>query len=289
MLDAHLLESIFRDSTDLVVLLQPDRRVRAANPAFRGLVAGARVGADFMDLVVAEGRAGVLRELVKAAGGAEVLILVPHPRADGAAGTVEYRFFPVEGGMVAGIGRLRPTDQEIGAELGRAHQALIDPVTGVWNRLQVIERLTAEWSRSERYGSPITCLLVDVESLETARRKEGTAFADEVLKVVARRIKTVVRDHDVVGRYAGDCFVIVAVHSDAEGAKALARRIRERLAAEPVAVGQRTVEVHLRIGGATNRSEGVEILEDLFAVAESALHDARSEALPLKLADEAAR
>jgi diguanylate cyclase (GGDEF)-like protein len=304
MTDPAVLETVFRDATDLLVVLNPNRRLRAANPAFRALVRSGRDGTDFMDLVSRTGREHVLSELVKAAGGHEVLLAVAHPDPDGHDQVVEYRFFPVEGGLVAGIGRLRsepPADEALDrarAELREKARMLdeiqleltqvpfIDPVTGVWNRLQVIERLTGEWSRTERYGSPIACLLVEAEGLDDVRRRDGAAVGDEVLKTVARRLKTVVRDHDIVGRYGGDKFVIVAVHSDAEGARALARRIGEAVADEPVAVMGRSFPLSIRIGGATNRSEGVEILEDLFTVAASALQDARTRAEPVYVVDD---
>jgi diguanylate cyclase (GGDEF)-like protein len=256
-----------------------------------------------MDLVEPGGRDRVLTELVKAAGGEEILLRVPHPGAD-APLVVEYRFFPVEGGVVAGIGRVMAAE-DVDA-LGRAQAELrekarildeiqleltqvpfIDPVTGVWNRLQVIERLTGEWSRSERYGTPIACLMVEAEGLQDIRRRDGVALGDEVLKAVARRIKSVVRDHDVLGRYGGDRFVVVAIHSDADGAGALGRRIEQATSREPVNVGGRAISVPVRIGGATNRSEGVEILEDLFSVAASALDDARARAVPIAVVDEA--
>jgi diguanylate cyclase (GGDEF)-like protein len=305
MLDSEFLESLVRDAPDPVVVLRSNRSVEAANQAFRRLAKNARPGVDFMSLVAVAARDRVLAELVKAAGGKERLLEVPHLLDDGAEQAVEYRFFPCDGGRVAGFGRVRQDAVDLGEALGKARAELkakarmldqiqleltqvpfIDPVTGVWNRLQVIERLTGEWSRSERYGSPISCLLVDVENAESMRRLEGPAVADEVLKTVARRLKGVVRDHDMVGRYGGDRFVILAVQADADGARALGARIRDKVAGEPVAVSNRPHAVALRIGGATNRSEGVEILEDLFRVAEAALADARSANEPLRVAEE---
>lgn len=308
MAEATLLETFFRDAPELLVLLSSNRRVRTANPAFRANVRGGRDGTDFMDLVAEDARDRVLSGLVRAAAGGEVVLEVPHPARGEERQLVEYRFFPVEGGMVAGIGRARQREEEVGPEeaLGRAEAELkeksrildeiqleltqvpfIDPVTGVWNRLQVIERLTGEWSRSERYGSPIACLLVDIEGLEEIRRREGAALGDDILKSIARRIKVLVRDHDIVGRYGGDRFVVLAVHADSEGARSLASRIEKSVLAEPFAVGGRTIRVNVRIGGATNRSEGVEILEDLFAVAGSALEDARSRSVTVSVVDEA--
>ncbi len=94
------------------------------------------------------------------------------------------------------------------------------------------------------------------------------------------------RDHDIVGRFSAERFVAIGVQADAEGAMAFSRRIMEILKCEPVAVDRTVIPVQVRIGGATNRSEGVEILEDLFSVAESALLDARAENLRIKIAGE---
>ncbi len=307
MLEAELLQTIFRDAADLVVILRSDRCIETANPAFERTVPRARPGVDFMDLVVPSARNRVLRELVRAAGGDEVLLEVPHGTASEHAVVIEYRFFPIEGGMVAAMGRPRARDVSAKEELGQARAELqvksrmldeiqleltqvpfIDPATGVWNRMQVIERLSGEWSRCERYGSPLTCLLIDVENLDGLRTNSSGVAVDEALKAVARRLKAVVRDHDIVGRYSGDCFVVVAVQSDLDGARSLIDRIQEMVASEPVSVDQRSVPLTIRIGGATNKSEGVEILEDLFSVAESALEDARSENVNAKVASELA-
>lgn len=294
MFDPALLDTLIRDSSDPVLVLADKCSVVQANPAFLDLVPGAHVGADFMGLVEPSARERVLKQLVKAAAGDPVLLDVPHGGTRGEGAWIEYRFFPLEGGRVAGIGRPRGEARTAHEALGRAEAELkaktrmldeiqleltqvpfIDPITGVWNRMQVIERLTGEWSRCERYGSPLTCLLVAVEPLARIRKEHGTAIADEILKTIARRLKSVVRDHDIVGRYSADTFVIIAVHSDTRGAFSLAHRIHERVALEPASVDHRIFEFQLMIGGATNRSEGVEILEDLFSVSEGALEDAR--------------
>jgi diguanylate cyclase (GGDEF)-like protein len=304
MLDLASVESLFRDSADLLVVLGTDRRVRSANPAFRRVVRNGRPGMDLLDLVPLSARDRVAGDLAKAAGGATILVEVDHEGPDGERRRVEYRFFPVDGGYVAGIGRARGEDVELSDQLGRMNAELkektrildsiqieltqvpfIDPVTGVWNRMQVVERLTGEWSRSERYGSPITCLILEVEGMPDIRARQGAYVADEVLKAVARRLKRTVRDHDVVGRYAGDRFVVVAV-TDGEGARAFCGRLRDAVALEPVAVGDRRLPVVVRIGGATNRSEGVEIMEDLFSVAETALEEAKRKSEGITVVEE---
>lgn len=304
MADPVSIDNLFRESADLFVLLGTDRKVKTSNPAFRQEVKGARVGADFLDLVDPLGRDRFATALARAAGGATVLVEIDHEGTTGGRRRVEYRFFPVEGGLTAGLGRMRAVEPAMADQLDRANEELrektrildhiqieltqvpfIDPVTGVWNRLQVIERLTGEWSRSERFGSPITCLLVEVEDLSDIRSRHGQFLADEVLKSVARRIKRTVRDHDVVGRYGGDRFVVVAV-TDGDGAKVLGGRLRDAVSNEPVAVNDKRIAVTIRIGGATNRSEGVEIMEDIFSVAETALEESRKKADRVAVADE---
>src|SRR5262245_37119604 len=113
MVDAASVENLFRETSDLVVVLNTDRRVRAANAAFRDGVDGGNPGVDFLALVPAESRDHVGRELAKAAGGATVLVEVPHDGPGGRRPVVEYRFFPVDGGLVAGIGRVRATMPEV--------------------------------------------------------------------------------------------------------------------------------------------------------------------------------
>lgn len=304
MSDMVTIDNLFRDSADLFVLLGTDRKIKTANPAFRQEIRGARAGADFLDLVDPAGRDRFATALARAAGGATVLVEIDHEGVKAGRRRVEYRFFPVEGGLTAGVGRMRAVEPAMADQLDRVSEELrektrildhiqieltqvpfIDPVTGVWNRLQVVERLTGEWSRSERFGSPITALIIEVEDMSEIRSKSGQFVGDEVLKSVARRIKRTVRDHDVVGRYGGDRFVVVAV-TDGDGAKALGGRLRDAISNEPVAVNEKRIPITMRVGGATNRSEGVEIMEDIFSVAETALEESRKKIDRVAVAEE---
>ena len=296
MQDADVFSQLLEGARDYLLVLDASRAVRAANKSFLGGVNGAARDRDFMDTVPLHARDRVLGQMVRAAAGDEVMIEIPHVNGDGNPFITEYRFFPLDGGRVGGVGRPRgelPNDREAldraRAELRAKSRMLdeiqleltqvpfIDPVTGVWNRMQVFERLTSEWSRCERYGSPLSVLLVDVEAVSAIRATEGAEHANHVLKAVARRVKSIVRDHDIVGRYGDDSFVIVAVHADFEGAKSLSRRLRDGVSIEPIVVDHRTTRVSLRLGAATNRSSGVEILEDLFNVAEQSLVEAHAD------------
>jgi diguanylate cyclase (GGDEF)-like protein len=296
----EFFRNVFGDSGDLVVLLAQDGSVAYGNPALRAVLSQARRTVPFMDTVSEFAQGRVRRELVRAAAGEQVVIEIPHPTEEGRDVLVEYRFSPVDDGMTLGIGRVREKEKALGEKLGRAQAELrqkqrildeiqieltqvpfIDPVTGVWNRMQVIERLTGEWSRSERWGNPIACLIIEIEGLDELKKHEGNSISDEVLKAVARRIKSTVRDHDIVGRYGESRFVSIAVHCACKGAVHLAERISAAVIDEPIKVAGRTVRVQLRIGCCTNRSDGVEIMEDLFSVAHEALAEARHRTDPI--------
>jgi diguanylate cyclase (GGDEF)-like protein len=237
-----------------------------------------------------------------------VLIEVPHPMEGSGDVIVEYRFFPIDDGRTAGLGRVRDGQRALADDLGRTRAELlqkqrildeiqielsqvpfIDPVTGVWNRLQVIERLASEWSRSERWNSPIAGMMVEIEGLDgpdEVRQREGNAIADEVLKSVARRIKSVVRDHDIVGRYGDSRFCVVAVQCGARGAANLAGRIAARIDGEPIKAIGRVIPIRVRVGCCTNASSGVEIMEDLFDRSLEALSEARARDEVVHCADE---
>ncbi len=301
-------DAIFREASDPVVVLAQDGTVALANHGLRAIVEGAQPGVLFMDLVSEAARARVRRDLVRAAGGEEVLIEVPHPMEGSGDVIVEYRFFPIDDGRTAGLGRVRDGQRALADDLGRTRAELlqkqrildeiqielsqvpfIDPVTGVWNRLQVIERLASEWSRSERWNSPIAGMMVEIEGLDgpdEVRQREGNAIADEVLKSVARRIKSVVRDHDIVGRYGDSRFCVVAVQCGARGAANLAGRIAARIDGEPIKAIGRVIPIRVRVGCCTNASSGVEIMEDLFDRSLEALSEARARDEVVHCADE---
>jgi diguanylate cyclase (GGDEF)-like protein len=289
---------VLRDSPDLLVVLGTDRRVRSTNPAFERFFGTAGIGADFLDLLPQVDRSRLGGELARAAGGATVRFDVVHEGKR----LVGWRLFPVEDGRVGGAGRerdlnlgmaerlaralrrLREKERQLAEIEGRLRQvSFIDPLTGLWNRLRVVELLAAEWSRSDRYESLLSLLLVKIQHLAGIRAEHGASVADEVVKEVARRIRRIVRGDDILGRYDDTTFVVVgADDSDRArgtkgtgGAGGMAERIRKAVTAEPIDVGELKVPARILIGGATNRSVGVEIMEDLFPVAEEALREAQ--------------
>ncbi len=104
--------------------------------------------------------------------------------------------------------------------------ATTDALTGIANHRAFQERLTEEWQRSERYKSPFSVILLDVDKFKTYNDAYGHPEGDVVLKMVARTLKSVMRDVDLVARYGGEEFVILLPETGPQGAREAAERCR---------------------------------------------------------------
>jgi diguanylate cyclase (GGDEF)-like protein len=125
--------------------------------------------------------------------------------------------------------------------------ALVDELTGLFNR-RGWERLTErEEDRAARYGHPATVFIMDVNGLKRKNDEEGHAAGDALLRSVATAIRSVIRDHDVAARLGGDEFAVLAVESDPEDARGLYERF---------VVAFSEVGVRLAIGVASRSYDG---------------------------------
>ncbi|MEB3200347.1 MAG: EAL domain-containing protein [Synechococcaceae cyanobacterium] len=122
---------------------------------------------------------------------------------------------------------LRAVSAERRARQSALEQARHDPLTGLPNRLMVLERLTevlADCRRSQS-GCTAAVLFIDVDRFKLVNDAHGHAVGDQYLIAIAEDLQRLVRSVDLVGRLSGDEFVVV-MHAAQEGeATALALRI----------------------------------------------------------------
>jgi two-component system cell cycle response regulator len=104
-----------------------------------------------------------------------------------------------------------------------------DPLTQIYNRGHLFERLEAEFGRSLRKRSTLSCILLDVDHFKAVNDELGHQAGDAVLVALGRILKEAVRGHDVVGRYGGEEFLAVLPETDAQGALMVAERIRSEM------------------------------------------------------------
>ncbi len=150
--------------------------------------------------------------------------------------------------------------------------ALTDPLTGLWNRRYLDDRLRRELARSARHGAPLSLLLIDLDHLKEINDQGGHGAGDEALKFIADSIRSSARSSDVVARYGGDEFAVLAPSTQAPEAVTLAERIRA--AVEQGHAGARRTTVSIGISDvAQNRAfESRELIQ----AADRALYRAKS-------------
>ncbi len=104
--------------------------------------------------------------------------------------------------------------------------AITDSITGLFNHRHFQASIQNEVARALRYSHLVSLALIDVDFLKNVNDSKGHPMGDQVLKEVAELLKNGVRTTDVVCRYGGDEFAIILPHTDAQGAKELAEKIR---------------------------------------------------------------
>src|SRR5207302_6183216 len=88
-------------------------------------------------------------------------------------------------------------------------QATHDGLTGLLNRVSIMETLQTELARATREGQPISVLMVDLDRFKSINDTHGHLTGDAVLREAARRMKSAIRRYDAIGRYGVDEFLIV--------------------------------------------------------------------------------
>lgn len=155
--------------------------------------------------------------------------------------------------------------------------ASTDALTGLHNHRHTQEALSQEIDRSKRTRKPLAVILIDIDNFKLFNTTYGHAAGDRVLKLVAELIAGVTRDGDVVGRYAGDKFMLLTPSTSRKGAKALAERIRARLSEQGVLLenGQR-LPLRLSIGVAVCPNDSRN-KEELLAYVDASLFESKRE------------
>jgi diguanylate cyclase len=103
--------------------------------------------------------------------------------------------------------------------------ATLDPLTGLCNRRLAQQRLGAEVSRSERYGHPLTVLMLDLNGFKQINDRYGHGAGDNVLRVFAERLSRVIRASDLAVRMGGDEFMVVLPECQPQQVEGLLERL----------------------------------------------------------------
>ncbi len=110
-----------------------------------------------------------------------------------------------------------------------AHLALHDQLTGLANRALLREHIDAALAASERTNQPVAMMFLDLDRFKPINDRLGHPTGDEVLREVAERLRSIVRDSDVIGRFGGDEFIVLCPETDEAEAALISERLREEV------------------------------------------------------------
>jgi len=160
------------------------------------------------------------------------------------------------------------------AEIQLAHQALHDELTGLPNRLLLIDHLNQACARAERAGTYVGVLFLDLDDFKEVNDSLGHVAGDHVLAEVAARLRRCLRETDTAARIGGDEFVVVCEDlCDPAEASLVADRI-DRALAVPLTAGANQIQVTASIGVAT-AAVGAHP-DDLLRGADTAMYQAKT-------------
>ena len=156
------------------------------------------------------------------------------------------------------------------------HQAIRDPLTGLYNRKHILDMLSMELDQCGRFGHGLSIMVVDLDHFKAVNDRYGHAVGDQVLSVMAQRMVFGLRKVDHLGRIGGEEFLAYCPQTDLEGARALAERLREQVALDPIPGLPPHDRVTLSIGLATWGGPE-DLTETLIDRADQALYRAKAE------------
>lgn len=148
----------------------------------------------------------------------------------------------------------------------------IDVLTHLWNRHAILELLDAELARPA--PSSVAVLMIDVDYFKAINDTRGHAAGDQVLRVVAERLRVSARAMDAVGRYGGEEFLMVLSGVDEAEAVQIGERVRERVARTAIQFDEQGIPVTCSIGIAL--AAGSRDADALIRQADDALYRAKA-------------
>jgi len=157
--------------------------------------------------------------------------------------------------------------------------AFLDSLTDIPNRRALEENLEREWGRAKRSGTPLSVLMIDIDSFKPFNDHYGHGVGDDCLRRIARELQRgLMRPGDFIGRYGGEEFSVILPNCDLAGAALVAEKLRERVESLgiPHACSDVADHVTISVGYTTRIVVGDAILTALTEEADKALYLAKS-------------
>src|SRR5687767_8761031 len=149
-----------------------------------------------------------------------------------------------------------------------------DAESGLFSLSQIMHLMRVEFGRAQRYGYPISCVLLAVDRLAELRDLYGYDSKEAILDEVVGLTKNQVRQCDFLGRLADDRLLIVVPHTSAAGARSLSERLIEGVRGLKFESDGRRLRVTVSVGFTCSTGNDTMFFDSLLSAAEGALVDA---------------
>lgn len=150
-----------------------------------------------------------------------------------------------------------------------------DQLTDLYNRRGVLGHLSQWLAWSARYIRPVSVVLIDVDRFKNVNDTHGHLVGDEVLRVVADSLRRGARGSDIIGRFGGDEFLLLAPETGGPELTQLMDRLLARVREAPPEVSGRPVTISVSIGGAWVCGGANVEPETVIAAADRSLYEAK--------------
>ena len=150
-----------------------------------------------------------------------------------------------------------------------------DALTFLPNRRQIVADLQREVIFSDRYGTPLTISMLDIDHFKKINDTYGHTVGDEVLRSLASELRNHIRYPDEIGRYGGEEFLIVLPHSTLRAATEQAERLCKYVRALLIKSGEQEIAITVSMGIAQYKIHK-EDWETFLSRADAALYQAKN-------------
>ncbi|MHC5065141.1 MAG: GGDEF domain-containing protein [Planctomycetota bacterium] len=140
-----------------------------------------------------------------------------------------------------------------------------------FNQAQVLYLMKTEFARARRHGFALSCILVQVDRLQSLCDIHGVELKGKLLAALAKLLGEVTRGHDHIGTATDDRFLLLMPHTAIDEAKVVAERIRERFGDLELSSGASVLPLSLSIGLVSSDEQEAMFFDTIVAQAEVAL------------------
>lgn len=145
-----------------------------------------------------------------------------------------------------------------------------DPLTGLYTRRHIIDKMEEEYRRYQRYGKVFTLMIVDIDHFKRFNDEYGHSCGDHVLVEVSEQMKQMLRQQDCLARWGGEEFLVLLPETNAENAAMLAERLRSTIEQTEYQFQNTTLNITLSFG--LSEIDNIATIDTLIMRADHALY-----------------